>query len=235
MEWLGKEIKFPDPRFASRQGLLALGGDLSVQRLIFAYQLGVFPWYNEGEPILWWSPDPRFVLYPSAIKVSKSMRRILRSEHFEVRYDTAFDQVIDYCARVPREGQNGTWLIPEMQEAYRTLHQLNIAHSVETWQNGELVGGLYGIALGRVFYGESMFARQSNASKVALVHLARQLQRRGFVLIDCQAETSHLSSMGADFIPRDRFLDILQANEPHMKAPVDWGGWNGATWAALHS
>lgn len=233
MEWLGKDIKFPDPRFASRQGLLALGGDLSAQRLVFAYQSGIFPWYNEGEPILWWSPDPRFVLYPSAIKVSKSMRRILRSETFEVRYDTAFSTVIEHCATVPREGQNGTWLIPEMQDAYQTLHRLNIAHSVEAWQDGVLVGGLYGIALGRVFYGESMFARVSNASKVALVHMAYQLQQRGFVLIDCQAETKHLSSMGAGFVSRDHFLDILEANAMHIRTPVAWTDWNGATWADL--
>ena len=233
MQWLGKEIRFPNPRYASAQGLLALGGDLSPERLMLAYQMGIFPWYNAGEPVLWWSPDPRFVLPPSAIKVSKSMRRILRKASFEVRYDTAFEAVVEQCAAVPRVGQNGTWLIPEMQNAYINLHRLGYAHSVETWLDGTLVGGLYGIVLGKVFCGESMFAKASNASKTALIHLAYHLQREQFTLIDCQAETSHLASMGARFMRRDNFLDLLENNRQHRLTPQDWTHWNGTTWADL--
>lgn len=233
MYWLGKDIQFPNPRYASKQGLLAAGGDLSIERLLFAYQWGIFPWYNAGEPVLWWSPDPRFVLYPDQIKISKSMRRVLRNANFEVRYDTAFDAVIDACAVIFREGQNGTWLVPEMQEAYRQLHRLGYAHSVETWKNGKLVGGLYGIALGKVFYGESMFAQASNASKVALIHLARRLALDGYELIDCQAETKHLERMGAGFIPRSDFLDVLEQNQSRPTKAESWTHWNGGTWAEI--
>lgn len=226
MYWLNTELVFPDPRYAPEEGLLAAGGDLSPQRLLMAYQYGIFPWYNEGEPILWWSPDPRFVLYPSAIKVSKSMRRILCKGTFEVRFDTAFDLVLQNCAAIKREGQNGTWLIPEMQMAYQKLHDYGYAHSVETWQNGELVGGLYGLSLGRCFFGESMFTKVSNASKVALITLAQQLDKRGFELIDCQAETKHLASMGADFIPRTSFLDFLTKNRAYSTHQATWTDWS---------
>jgi leucyl/phenylalanyl-tRNA--protein transferase len=226
MYWLNTELVFPDPRYAPEEGLLAAGGDLSPQRLLMAYQYGIFPWYNEGEPILWWSPDPRFVLYPSAIKISKSMRRILRKGIFEVRFDTAFDAVLQHCAAIERAGQNGTWLIPEMQAAYQKLHHYGYAHSVETWQDGELVGGLYGVSLGRCFFGESMFSTVSNASKVALITLAQQLDKRGFELIDCQAETKHLASMGAAFMPRTLFLDFLTQNRAYPTQQGSWMSWS---------
>lgn len=225
MYWLNKDLVFPDPKYAPKEGLLAAGGDLSPQRLLLAYQYGIFPWYNEGEPILWWSPDPRFVLYPSAIKISKSMRRILKKGAFELRFDTAFEEVLINCANIKREGQEGTWLIPEMQEAYKKLHQYGFAHSVETWQDGALVGGLYGVCLGRCFFGESMFAKTSNASKVALIGLAQQLDERGFELIDCQAETKHLATMGATFIKRETFLDILEENRTYPTQRENWSHW----------
>jgi leucyl/phenylalanyl-tRNA--protein transferase len=226
MYWLNKDLVFPDPKYAPKEGLLAAGGDLSPQRLLLAYQYGIFPWYNEGEPILWWSPDPRFVLFPSSIKVSKSMRRIMRKGTFELRLDTAFEAVLEACANVKRAGQNGTWLIPEMQKAYLSLHHYGYAHSVEAWQNGELVGGLYGVALGRCFYGESMFAHVSNASKAALIYLAQQLEARGFELIDCQAETSHLASMGAEFMARSSFLRILEESRQQPTLRGTWTDWS---------
>lgn len=225
MYWLDAELTFPDPQYAPKEGLLAAGGDLSPQRLLMAYQYGIFPWYNEGEPILWWSPDPRFVLYPKAIKISKSMRRVLRSGVFELRFDTAFEDVLKNCASIKRQGQMGTWLIPEMQEAYRRLHEQGYAHSVEVWQEGVLVGGLYGVALGRCFFGESMFAKVSNASKVALITLAKQLQVRGYELIDCQVETAHLATMGATFIERRKFLDLLKKNQESSTEHEHWTEW----------
>lgn len=233
MHWLREKIEFPNPRYASKQGLLAAGGDLSTERLLFAYRLGIFPWYNAGEPVLWWSPDPRFVLFPKEIKVSKSMRRILRKNTFKVTYDTAFARVIGHCATVPREGQEGTWLQPEMEEAYTKLHEMGYAHSVETWLDGELVGGLYGVALGKVFYGESMFAKASNASKVALMHLAYRLRLEGFVMIDCQAETEHLGSLGARFVPRNDFLDELFLNLKRPAGIGHWTHWSDHTWQDL--
>ncbi len=217
MYWLDHQIAFPDPVFADDNGLLAAGGDLSPERLVFAYQNGIFPWYNEGEPILWWSPNPRFVMRPEELKVSKSMRQVLRKNTFRISYDTVFDQVIEACSSVTRQGQNGTWLVPEMKEAYIRLHQLGLAHSAEAWVGTELVGGLYGVCLGKVFYGESMFAKQSNASKAAFVTLVQQLQRWGFELIDCQTHTSHLESLGANFITREDFLSRLKRNN---KQPV---------------
>lgn len=152
MYWLNNRLEFPDPRFAPKDGLLAAGGDLSPQRILFAYQNGIFPWYSEGEPILWWSPDPRFVLYPSEVKISKSMRQVMRRNIFELKFDTAFGDVIRNCSQVPRKGQDGTWLVPEMIEAYNHLHELGLAHSVEAWQEGRLVGGLYGLSLGKCFF-----------------------------------------------------------------------------------
>lgn len=226
MYWLDETLTFPHPSAAPPEGLLAAGGDLSPQRLVLAYQYGIFPWFNEGEPILWWSPDPRFVLYPRKIKVSKSMRRILRKAPFEITFDRAFADVIEACASVPREGQGGTWLLPEMQKAYRVLHRLGIAHSVEVWQEGKLVGGLYGIALGQCFFGESMFSKVSNASKVALIHLARTLEAKNFRLIDCQAETNHLKSMGAEFIPRANFLQLLEKNQALGIQQESWRDWS---------
>jgi leucyl/phenylalanyl-tRNA--protein transferase len=189
-------------------GLLAAGGDLSPQRLLAAYRLGIFPWYNEAEPILWWSPDPRMVLFPTQIKLSRSLRKALRRGHFEVRLDTAFAQVVRACAE-PRAGQDGTWITREMREAYERLHELGYAHSVESWQEGRLVGGLYGVAIGRAFYGESMFTRVTDASKVALAHLCRYLEHNGFAVIDCQMVTRHLASLGARPIARSRFVQGL--------------------------
>ncbi len=185
-------------------GLLAMGGDLSLERLLDAYRQGIYPWFNPGDPILWWSPDPRMVLEPQAIRVTRSLAKRLRNGGFEVRVDTAFGAVMHACA-APRETGAGTWISPAMVAAYTRLHQAGYAHSVETWHNGVLVGGLYGVALGRVFYGESMFSRMPDASKVALVRLARQLQRWGFGLIDCQMETRHLASLGARTVPRKGF------------------------------
>ncbi|MFZ2161237.1 MAG: leucyl/phenylalanyl-tRNA--protein transferase [Sideroxyarcus sp.] len=193
----------------SPNGLLAAGGDLDTARLLEAYRHGIFPWFSEGEPILWWSPDPRMVLFPNEFKVSHSLRKTLRNGRHEVRFDTDFEQVMRACA-APREGANGTWIHDEMIAAYCELHRLGYAHSVEIWMNGELVGGLYGVALGRMFYGESMFSRKTDASKIALAHLAAQLARWNFGMIDCQMNTSHLASLGAREIPRKEFIARLQ-------------------------
>ena len=187
-------------------GLLALGGDLSPTRLLAAYRRGVFPWYSQGQPILWWSPDPRAVFYPEAVRVSRSLSKLLRQGRFEVRVDTAFDAVVRACA-APRARQEGTWITDEMADAYGMLHRRGAAHSVEVWRGGKLVGGLYGVALGEVFFGESMFSRERDASKVALVALARL----GFRLIDAQVPSEHLARMGAVEIPRARFLSHLAA------------------------
>jgi leucyl/phenylalanyl-tRNA---protein transferase len=189
-------------------GLLAAGGDLSTERLISAYRKGIFPWFSEGEPILWWSPDPRMALFPRELRVSHSLHKSLKKNHYEIRVDSAFAEVMQACA-APRKEQIGTWIHPEMISAYTTLHRLGISHSVETWMNGELVGGLYGIAIGKMFFGESMFSRVTDASKIALVHLVKQLEYWNFGLIDCQMKTAHLASMGAREIPRTAFAKIL--------------------------
>jgi leucyl/phenylalanyl-tRNA--protein transferase len=209
-------LSFPAVTQALRSpnGLLAAGGNA---RLLEAYRHGIFPWFSEGEPILWWSPDPRMVLFPNEFKVSHSLRKTLRNDHHEVRFDSApstglrtgFEQVMRACA-APREGASGTWIHEEMIAAYCELHRLGYAHSVETWKNGELVGGLYGVALGRMFYGESMFSRKTDASKIALAHLAAQLARWNFGMIDCQMNTPHLASLGAREIPRKEFIARLQ-------------------------
>jgi len=206
---------------AEPNGLLAAGADLSLPRLLEAYRNGIFPWFSHDQPILWWSPDPRMVLFPAALKVSRSLARTLRNARFEVRADTAFDAVIEGC-RQPRRGESGTWITEEMAEAYGTLHRAGFAHSVETWLDGKLVGGLYGIALGRAFFGESMFARVSDASKVALVALARQLQHWGFGVIDCQMNTAHLASLGAREIPRAEFTRRLRELVHYAPVPVPW-------------
>jgi len=205
---LDERIIFPDPGLAEPDGLLALGGDLSFQRLLLAYENGIFPWYSEEEPILWYSPHERFVLYPPELKVSKSMRQVLRSGKFKVTVDQVFERVIEACSAVPREGQDGTWITDDMKQAYINLHQLGHAHSYEVWQDNELVGGLYGVQSGRVFCGESMFSRVSNASKIALITLC---QSGLYDLVDCQVHTEHLESMGAKFIAREDYLSILQA------------------------
>nr|WP_305801124.1 leucyl/phenylalanyl-tRNA--protein transferase [Thiolapillus sp.] len=188
--------------------MLAVGGDLTPERIVQAYRQGIFPWYGDDQPILWWSPDPRMVLFPDDLHVSRSLAKELRRGRFQVTFDLAFDQVIESCAQ-PRKDEPGTWLMPEMIAAYQELHRLGIAHSVETWHDGELVGGLYGNALGSVFFGESMFSRMSNASKVAFVCLVRSLSRTGYSLVDCQIFTPHLQSLGAGLIPRERFLSLL--------------------------
>lgn len=225
MYWLTEELTFPHPKYASDEGLLAAGGDLSPQRILFAYENGIFPWYNEGEPILWWSPSPRFVLYPSEIKVSKSMRQVFRKKKFRLTFDQAFEQVIEACGAIPRAGQNGTWLTEEMKAAYINLHRLGFAHSVETWQDDQLVGGLYGLSLGNCFFGESMFAKASNASKVALIVLAKTLEEKGFGMIDCQSETKHLRTMGAKFIDQVDFLAYLEENKKRTTLRGTWSDW----------
>jgi leucyl/phenylalanyl-tRNA---protein transferase len=208
---LRNDIIFPPVTQALRSpnGLLAAGGDLSAARLLEAYRHGIFPWFSEGEPILWWSPDPRMVLFPQEFKITRSLRKTLLNGCYEVRTDTSFEQVMRACA-APREGTSGTWIHEEMIAAYCELHRLGYAHSVETWMDGELVGGLYGMALGRMFYGESMFSFRTDASKIALAHLAAQLDKWNFGLIDCQMNTPHLASLGAREIPRKEFIARLQ-------------------------
>lgn len=210
--WINRHSSdFPPLERALREpdGLLALGGDLSPQRLVAAYRHGCFPWYSEGQPLMWWSPDPRTVLLPKELHTPRSLRKILRQQRFRITYDNAFEQVIHACAQ-PRSTDNGTWITPAMQEAYTRLHQLGHAHSVEVWHQQQLVGGLYGIALGRLFFGESMFTRMSNASKAGFVTLVHDLQQAGFVLIDCQMRTEHLARFGARDIPRTEFQHYLQ-------------------------
>ncbi|MEM0996949.1 MAG: leucyl/phenylalanyl-tRNA--protein transferase [Bacteroidota bacterium] len=219
---LPQEHLFPKPELAEEDGLLAVGGDLSPGRLLTAYQLGIFPWYSGDSPILWWSPDPRWVLFPAAIKVSKSMRKVMRRQEFVVRYDTAFSAVVGACAEIPRRGQEGTWLTSEMEAAYIDLHRLGFAHSVEAWQDGELVGGLYGVSLGGCFFGESMFARRSNASKAALIALAWHLAALEFKVIDCQVHTPHLESMGAQEVSRAGFRELLREG---LQMPLLRGKW----------
>jgi len=209
--WLNRGDPFPSVHTAlnTPNGLLAAGGELSSERLIEAYRLGIFPWFNEGEPILWWSPDPRMVLFPSELKISRSLRKTLQKADYEIRVDSAFLEVIMGCA-APRKGRAGTWIHDDVIAAYHSLHEMGFAHSVEVWMNGQLMGGLYGVALGRMFFGESMFSRVSDASKIAFVHLARQLERWGFNMIDCQMKTAHLASLGAREISRIEFGQRLK-------------------------
>jgi len=212
MYLLTKELFFPPVSTADDEGLLAIGGDLSTERLLLAYRSGIFPWYNEDEPICWWSPDPRFVLYPDELKISNSMRTVLQNGKFRFTINRAFAGVIQHCKVVTRKGQDGTWISPAMQQAYTTLHELGYAHSAETWLDGKLVGGLYGIRLGNLFFGESMFSLHSNASKFAFIKYVQQLQKENVQLIDCQLHTNHLESLGARMIPREIFTTILAAN-----------------------
>jgi leucyl/phenylalanyl-tRNA--protein transferase len=222
--WLPQDLIFPPLETALREpnGLLAAGGDLSPQRILAAYRRGVFPWYSADDPILWWSPDPRMVLLPDQLKISRSLAKTLRNANYAVRLDTAFAAVIGACAGKPRDGQPGTWITREMQAAYLELHRLGHAHSVETWVDGKLAGGLYGIALGAAFYGESMFSEVRDASKIALAHLCAHLKRRGFGIIDCQMETAHLASLGARPIPRREFAARLDELCPRGDAPGHW-------------
>lgn len=208
--YLTERISFPPAEEAEPDGLLAVGGDLSTERLLEAYRHGIFPWYNEGEPILWWCPDPRFVLFPSELRVSKSMKALIRKGTYSFTINKAFSTVIDNCKTVSRKGQDGTWISNAVKEAYTRLHDLGYAHSAEAWCNGELVGGLYGIRLGNLFFGESMFSKQSNASKFAFIQYVEQLKKEGVVLIDCQVYTEHLESLGARMIERKLFLEFLE-------------------------
>lgn len=206
------EISFPDPElYDGHEGVIAFGGDLSVERIWFAYQLGIFPWYNPGEEILWWSPDPRFVLFPNELKVSKSMRKILNRNIFTFTENQDFRGVIKNCQQISRHGQNGTWLSNELMESFITLHEYGLAKSIEVWQNNELVGGFYGLQIGKVFCGESMFARVSNASKAGFIHFV-ETHKNELDLIDCQSHTEHLESLGAKMIPKKEFLHFLHKN-----------------------
>ena len=206
---LPEELVFPSPEYADPDGLLAVGGDLSVKRLLLAYRMGIFPWYSKEMPILWWSPDPRLILKPEDLKISRRLMRLIKKGSFKITLDQAFAGVIKECASVKRPNQNDTWITNDMIEAYCRLHHEGFAHSVESWQDGELVGGLYGISLGRAFFGESMFSKVSNASKIAFVHLVRLLESKSISLIDCQLTTKHLLSFGAREIPRKEFLRML--------------------------
>lgn len=214
---------FPDAELAldDPDGLLAIGGDLSPERLLQAYRHGIFPWYSEEQPILWWTPNPRAVLFPERLSVSRSLRKALRRGSFRVTLDTAFPEVVTACA-APRGGDPGTWITPQMDAAYRRLHALGFAHSVESWEGDELVGGLYGVALGRMFFGESMFSRRTDASKVAFVHLVRQLEAWGFPLVDCQVASDHLASLGAEEIPRREFTALLDRYCEQPGVPLPW-------------
>jgi leucyl/phenylalanyl-tRNA--protein transferase len=202
-------LLFPSPEQASDEGIVAVGGDLKPERVMLAYRKGIFPWFESDDFLLWWSPDPRMVLFPDKVKISKSMRAVLRKKQFEVTFNKVFDDVVEACAKVKRFGQNGTWITPGLMEVYSTLHTQGHAHSVEVWEEGVLVGGLYGIDLGTVFCGESMFSKANNASKVALISLAKELKKNKYELIDCQVPTQHLASMGAESIPRSEFLTYL--------------------------
>ena len=223
-EILTEEQGFPPAETADPDGLLAVGGDLSLERLICAYENGVFPWYTEGSPILWWSPDPRYVLFPDRLRVSGSMQRIMKSGRFAVTLDNDFDSVINTCRSVPRPGQEGTWITDDMVNAYSLLHGQGYAHSVETWYMGNLVGGLYGVSLGGAFFGESMFSRESNASKAALIFLVDHLAASGASLIDCQIQTNHLDSLGAEPVPRIRFLELLKEALTMETRRGSWAG-----------
>jgi leucyl/phenylalanyl-tRNA--protein transferase len=210
--FLNEKLQFPDPEEADEHGILCIGGDLSIDRLKLAYQYGIFPWYNEGEPIIWWSLNPRFVLYPDDLKIAKSMRSYFNQQKFSVTYNQAFEDIIHACQQTKREDQLGTWITRAMKEAYINLHEEGIAHSVEVWNGKNLVGGLYGVVIGKIFSGESMFSLESNASKFGFISLVKILKAKGFILIDCQQETPHLGTLGAKPMLRSEFLEILAEN-----------------------
>ena len=222
--WLHGDEPFPPVTKALRSpnGLLCAGGDLEPGRLVDAYRHGIFPWFSEGDPILWWSPDPRMVLYPGELRVSRSLRKTIARGTYETRVDNAFRAVIEACS-APRDGQGGTWIVPEMIEAYTQLHELGHAHSVESWREGELAGGLYGVALGKVFFGESMFTRVPDASKVALAALVERLRAGGYRVVDCQQATAHLASLGAREIPRRAFAQLLRESIQYPPRGERWG------------
>lgn len=229
--WLKRDDPFPPLERALKHpnGLLAAGAELSSKRLLAAYRQGIFPWYSEGEPVLWWSPDPRMVLIPSELKISRSLAKTLRNREHEIRFDSAFATVMRACAARGGEGaasgadEVATWITADMRAAYQQLHELGYAHSVETWIDGRLAGGLYGVAIGRMFYGESMFTRVRDASKVALVHLVRRLERDRYGMIDCQMYTPHLASLGAHAIPRSKFSLKLRELVDYRMTPMKWG------------
>lgn len=219
--FLKEELLFPDPEAAQEDGLLALEGDLSVKRLILAYKNGIFPWYSQDSPILWWSPDPRMLLYLDNLKVSNSLKQVINSKQYEVKFDTQFEKVIRHCANLNRKNQTGTWITQEMINAYIKLYQEGYVHSAETYHNNELVGGLYGVSIGKAFFGESMFYLSRDASKIALFHLVEKLKKWDFDFIDVQQETSHLRSLGATSVSRKVFLKKLKnaINAPSRKGP----------------
>lgn len=220
--YLGKDPVFPPAEFADPDGILAVGGDLSPERLMEAYTHGIFPWYSSETPIIWWSPDPRFVIYPHEVKVSKSMRQVLRRKIFDIRFDTSFRDVITACSG-KRRHEKGTWITPEMIEAYVVLHDLGYAHSIEAWHNGSLAGGLYGVSIGGIFFGESMFSRESNASKAAFIILAENLKNLGFDLIDSQVHTDHMESLGAIEMDRKNFLTVVTRSVIRESITGNWG------------
>ena len=224
---LGSSYIFPNPRYSADEGLLAFGGDLSPNRILTAYRKGIFPWFNQDDPILWWSPNPRMVLYPNDFKINKSFRRFLRQDRYKVKFDSSFEEVINYCGSVNRVGQNGTWLIDDMKNAYIELFKMGFAHSVEVYEDDILVGGLYGLSMGRVFFGESMFSLKSNASKVGFKALSDVLNEREYDFIDCQVKNDYLAQMGAKNISRDKFLDEL---EESLTRPSNLGSWQDFRW-----
>ena len=205
---LSNDLVFPHPSLSEEDGLLAIEGDLSPQRLLLAYSNGIFPWFSDDEPILWWSPDPRFVLYPKDIRISHSMKKLLKKNTYRISFDTCFRDVISNCSTLRKE--TGTWITDEMIEAYCKLHELGYAHCVETWYQDKLVGGLYGVSIGKCFFGESMFSTMDNASKIAFITLSKALEEKGFVVIDCQVHTAHLESLGAVYISRENFLELVE-------------------------
>jgi leucyl/phenylalanyl-tRNA--protein transferase len=220
---LGRRLWFPPPDHAPAHGLLAVGGDLSVERLLLAYSMGIFPWYSDETPILWYSPNPRYVLKLDEWHLPARLERTIRSGRFEVRFDSAFKDVITACAAVPRPGQDGTWITEDMKAAYCTLHETGYAHCVEAWRDGRLVGGIYGVSLGRIFFGESMFHTERDASKVALAALVHRLQDRNYHLLDCQQETGHLARFGARAITRAHFLRLLDQG---LQYETEVGSWH---------
>lgn len=210
LHFLSHKLEFPDVNKADKDGMLAIGGDLSTERLLLAYRSGIFPWYNEDEPPVWWCPDPRFVLFPNELNVSKSMKQLIKKNLFEFRINTDFPNIIASCKNTYRPGQDGTWISQDVLNAYTQLHQLGYAHSAEAWMDGKLVGGLYGIRMGNIFFGESMFSHVANASKFAFIQYVKKLQEEGVILIDCQVYTAHLESLGARMIARNDFIKMLE-------------------------
>ncbi|WDP93023.1 MAG: leucyl/phenylalanyl-tRNA--protein transferase [Desulfobacter sp.] len=230
---LSERIEFPPAWLARSDGLLCIGGDLTPQRLILAYQNGIFPWFSHNEPILWWSPDPRLVLAPTGVRISRSLKKKIKKHPFDIRVNTDFEQTIAACSQPRSKEEEGTWLVDEMIEAYITLHHMGYAHSIEAWQGDSLVGGLYGVSLGRSFFGESMFSRRTDASKIALVALADHLAQYKFDMIDCQVTTDHLLSMGAREMSRDNFLNILNRSVAASVPEAVWLSGRSLTPAAV--